>query len=151
MPFDTKSEDVTSLSSFDLSDSLNKVYNDEDNFKIEVKIKYSKSMKSQKIQYFLQTSYYNTDHEQNRYPKIEFIETLTPSETFEVGEIQKAYYKIAALANSKGMGMVTAVINWPSCYDIEFDQLELLQRQLIFDFFEVDKVKHSATLYWTRI
>ena len=48
-PFDTQSEDVSSLSSFDFSDSLNKVYNGEENFKIELKIKNSKTMKNQKV------------------------------------------------------------------------------------------------------
>jgi hypothetical protein len=46
--------------------------------------------------------------------------------------------------------MLVAVLFWPSCFDVDFEQIDNLKRQGYFDFFEMDKEQHKLAIYWTN-
>ena len=46
--------------------------------------------------------------------------------------------------------MFIVIVFWPSCFDVDFEQVDNLKKQGYFDFYEMDREKHKLAIYWTK-
>lgn len=81
---------------------------------------------------------------------ISFSMDKTPSdEKLSVGNSQTV--DIAIANKGAAQGMLISRISLSSCYDIDMNQLEILQDRALIDNFEISADKTLLTLYWTYL